>query len=66
MGKVRRGGYVFQWWIGDHSPYHVHVFDSNGKLLGRVIVETQQPLDDWKLPRKVVAVLRQLQAEGRL
>ena len=29
MGKVRRGGYVFQWWIGDHPPRHVHVFDGN-------------------------------------
>jgi hypothetical protein len=35
MGKVHRGGYVFEWWIGDHPPRHVHVSDSNGKLLGR-------------------------------
>ena len=33
MGKVRRGGYVFEWWIGDHPPRHIHVSDSNGKLL---------------------------------
>jgi len=26
MGKIRRGGYVFVTWIGDHSPYHVHVY----------------------------------------
>ena len=25
MGKIRRGGFVFLTWIGDHSPYHVHV-----------------------------------------
>jgi hypothetical protein len=26
MGKIRQGGYVFVTWIGDHSPYHVHVY----------------------------------------
>jgi hypothetical protein len=26
MGKIRRGGYIFVTWIGDHSPYHVHVY----------------------------------------
>lgn len=36
MGKVRRGGYIFEWWIGDHESRHVHVSDSNGELLGRI------------------------------
>lgn len=26
MGKVRRGGYVFVTWKGDHGPRHVHVY----------------------------------------
>ena len=26
MGKLRRGNFVFIWWIGDHLPPHVHVF----------------------------------------
>lgn len=26
MAKVRRGGYVFLTWAGDHSPRHVHVY----------------------------------------
>ncbi len=26
MGKLRRGGYVFLTWKGDHSPRHVHVY----------------------------------------
>lgn len=26
MGKIRRGGYVFVTWKGDHSPRHVHVY----------------------------------------
>jgi len=32
MGKLRRGGYIFVWWKGDHSPRHVHVY-RDGRLL---------------------------------
>ena len=66
MGTVRRGGYIFERWIGDHPPRHVHISDGNGQLLGRVAVETMESLDDWKPPRKVVALIRQLQQEHRL
>ena len=66
MGKVRRGGYIFERWIGDHPPRHVHVSDSNGELLGRVALETNAPLDDWKPPKKVVELLQQLNHEGKL
>ena len=66
MGKVRRGGYVFEWWIGDHPPRHVHVSDSNGKLLGRMAVETMQPIDPWRPLRKVLEIIEELQKEGRL
>ena len=66
MGKVRRGGYIFEWWLGDHPPRHVHISDSDGNLLGRVVAETLTPLDDWTPPRKVLEIIRQLQQEGRL
>ncbi len=66
MGKIRRGGYIVEWWIGDHAPRHVHVSDHNGQLLGRVAVDTMESLDDWKPPRKVVELIRQLQQEQRL
>ena len=45
MGKARRGGYMFLWWIGDHPPRHVHVFDKDGRLITRVNLETMQPMD---------------------
>lgn len=66
MGRVRRGGYIFDWWIGDHEPRHIHVSDGNGNLLGRVALDNFAPLDSWQPPRKVVEILRQLKAEGRL
>jgi len=66
MGKVRRGGYIFEWWIGDHPPRHIHVSNSNGELLGRVATDNMEPVDDWRPPRKVVEIIRQLIDEGRL
>ena len=66
MGKVRRGGYMFIWWIGDHSPRHVHVFDKHGRLITRVNLETMRPMDISKIERKILVVIRELQNEGRL
>jgi hypothetical protein len=66
MGRVRRGGYVFEWWIGDHPPRHVHVFTGAGKLLARVAVEGFRELDDRPVPRKVLDIIEQLKHEGRL
>ena len=31
VGKIRRGGFVFLTWKGDHTPRHVHVY-RDGKL----------------------------------
>jgi len=42
------------------------VSDSNGELLGRVALDTEEQLDDWKPPKKVLEVIRQLQTEGRI
>jgi hypothetical protein len=66
MGKVRRGGYMFMWWIGDHPPPHVHVFDKNGKLITRVNLETMAAMDIPKVERKILTLIRELQNEGRL
>ena len=44
MGRIRRGGYVFIWWKGDHAPSHGHVYGKNGKLISRVKLDT---MDRW-------------------
>ena len=54
MGRVRRGGYTFIWWIGDHDPRHVHVFDKDDRLLTRVNLDTMQPMDIARISRKVL------------
>ena len=66
MGKVRRGGYIFMWWIGDHPPRHIHVFDKDARFITRVNLETMQPMDIPKIEAKVEELIRQLQREGRI
>jgi hypothetical protein len=66
MGKIRRGGYVFEWWIGDHEPKHIHISDSSGEMLGRLTLENFEPLDDWKPPRKVIEIIQQIVKERGL
>ena len=64
MGKVRRGGFLFITWKGDHSPRHVHVYRD-----GRLIVVWD--LDNWKpmkgvAPRRVLDLIETLESEGAL
>ena len=47
MGRIRRSGYVVEWFIGDHDPRHVHVYDSKGRFLGRLDLEALVGLEDW-------------------
>ena len=66
MGRIRRAGYIFVWWIGDHEPRHIHVFDKNERIITRVNLDTMQPMDIPKIERKIVELIRELQHEGRL
>jgi hypothetical protein len=52
MGRIRRGGYIFEWWVGDHPPRDVHVSDDNGKILGRVQLDPMEAVDEWQPSRK--------------
>ena len=66
MGRVRRGGYILFWWIGDHTPRHVHVRTDKGKLLGRVDVDTFESLEDWTPPKDLIKIIKELKNKGRL
>ena len=52
MGRVRRGGYIIKWFIGDHAPRHVHVDREGGELVGRFGEELAK-FEQWVI-RKVV------------
>ena len=63
MGKIRRGNYVFLSWRGDHG-HHVHVYRDGS-------FGVQWDLDNWlpmrgRASRRVLALIRELNSEGRL
>lgn len=64
MGKVRRAGYVFVTWKGDHTPRHVHVY-RDGKFIVKWDLENRKPMKG-EAPRRVVELIGELEFEGRL
>jgi len=64
MPKVRRGGYVFLTWSGDHSPRHVHVY-RDGKLVLKWDLDNQRAMAGIAT-RKVLELIHQLDSEGLL
>jgi hypothetical protein len=62
--RIRRGGYVFFTWIGDHAPRHVHVY-RDGLLVMKWDLEGNRTLLGAPNPR-IVRILRELEREGRL
>ena len=64
MSKIRRGGYVFLTWIGDHSPRHVHVY-RKGQLVLKWDLDNGQPMAG-KATRHLLELIRELEAEGKL
>jgi hypothetical protein len=66
MGRVRRSGYIVEWFIGDHAPRHVHVYDAKGRFLGRLNLETLAGLEDWAPSDTLVELINELRAEGKL
>ena len=64
MSKIRRGGYVFVTWKGDHSPRHVHVY-RDGVLIVKWDLDHRKPMVG-KAPRRVCLLIAQLESEGAL
>jgi hypothetical protein len=58
VGRVRRGGYLIDWWIGDHLPKHVHIY-RNGSLVAKVEVPSMLVLAGT-LTRRLRRILEQL------
>ena len=64
MGKLRRGGYVFVTWKGDHTPRHVHVY-RDGKFVVKWDLENRKAMKGEALVG-VIKLIEELEAEGRL
>ena len=64
MGRVKRGGYLIEWWIGDHLPRHVHVYKG-----GKEVVKIELPeftVLKGKMSAKLKKILMELIKEGKV
>lgn len=64
MGKVRRGGFVFVTWKGDHSPRHVHVY-RDGTLIVKWNLDDRVPMKGSATAR-ILQLIAELEAESLL
>ena len=58
MGRVKRGGYLIEWWIGDHLPKHIHVY-KDGKMIAKVQVPEMLVLRG-SVNRRLTRILHEL------
>ena len=66
MGRVRRSGFIIEWFIGDHEPLHIHVYDAKGSFLGRLDLKTMIGVEGWIPSRKLRDLVQKLKIEGIL
>jgi hypothetical protein len=64
VSKLRRGGFVFLTWKGDHGPRDVHVY-RDGRLVVKWDLENEKAMEG-KPTRRVLELIRELRTEGRL
>jgi hypothetical protein len=64
MARIRRGGYIFVTWTGDHSPRHVRVY-RDGRLIVKWDPDNHQPMID-AATKRVLSLIEELEAEGLL
>jgi hypothetical protein len=64
MGKLRRGGYIFVWWKGDHSPRHVHVYRDE-KLVVKWDLDNNKAMKG-QASKRVIDLIEKLKSEGLL
>ena len=64
VAKIRRGGYVFLTWIGDHTPRHVHVY-RDGQLLVKFDLDNRLVMQGT-ITRRILKLIEGLESEGLL
>jgi hypothetical protein len=64
MGKLRRGGFIFVWWKGDHPPRHVHVY-RNGNLVVKWDLDSKKPMKG-SATKRIIKLIEKLDSEGML
>ena len=64
MGKLRRGGFIFVAWKGDHPPRHVHIY-RDGRLVVKWNLEDQVAMKG-KVTDRILRLIAELLEEGAL
>jgi cell wall-associated NlpC family hydrolase len=64
MAKLRRGGFIFLSWKGDHGPRHVHVY-RGGQLVVKWDLDNERAMEG-KPTRRLLDLIRELKTEGLL
>jgi hypothetical protein len=64
MGRIKRGGYIIDSWIGDHLPKHVHIY-KNGRLVAKVEIPSFLVLEG-SVNRQLKTILASLRKDGLL
>ena len=64
MGREKRDGYIIEWWIGGHSPKHLHGY-KNGRQVAKIVIPDMRVLSG-KVNRKLRKVIEDLIAEGKI
>ena len=64
MGKLRRGGFIFVTWKGDHPPRHVHIY-RDGRLVVKWNLDNQVAMKG-KVTDRILRLIADLQEEGAL
>ena len=64
MGRIKRGGYIFEFWAGDHFPKHVHILKDR-KLIAKVYLK-DFTIMEGKINSKIYRLLLELREEGQL
>lgn len=64
MGKLRRAGFIFVWWKGDHPPRHVHVY-RGGKLVVKWDLDNRKAMKGGA-SKRINDLIDKLESEGWL
>ncbi len=59
MGRRKARGFEFRWYVSDHPPPHVHIFDEKGREIGRFDLLRRRPMDGFKLTHKLRRALEE-------
>ena len=64
MGREKREGYIIEWWIGDHSPKHVHVY-KKGREVAKIVIPDMRVLSG-RMDRKLKKIIEELVEAGKI